>query len=98
MFNALEISGEKVWRLPLGDEYFDQIKSDIADIKNVGGRSAGSIKAALFLKEFVGDTSWAHLDIASTAYLNESKRYLAKHATGVGVRLMIDFFEREEKQ
>jgi leucyl aminopeptidase len=84
---------ERAWRLPIFEEYRDQLKSDIADIKNIGGRPAGSITAALFLKEFVEDTPWAHFDIAGTAYLNEARRYHPKHATGIGVRLMVDFLE-----
>lgn len=84
---------ERVWRLPLFEEYKDQLKSDIADIKNIGGRSAGSITAAYFLHEFVGNTPWAHCDIASTAFLADAKRYHPKHATGIGVRLMIEFLE-----
>lgn len=84
---------ERVWRMPLHEEYREQLKSDIADIRNIGGRSAGSITAAKFLQEFVGKTPWAHCDIASTAYLSEARRYHPKHATGVGVRLMADFLE-----
>lgn len=86
-------TGERVWRMPLYPDYKDQLKSDIADIKNVGGRSAGSITAAIFLQEFVGDCPWAHLDIAGTAFLSERKRYTPKHATGVGVRLLVAFLE-----
>jgi len=93
IFKAGQTTYERVWRLPVYEEYRDQLKSDVADIKNVGGRSAGAITAAIFLQEFVGKTPWAHLDIASTAYLNEPRRYHPKHATGVGVRLMIDFLE-----
>jgi len=86
---------ERVWRMPLHEEYKDQLKSDIADIKNVGGRPAGTITAALFLQEFVGKgRPWAHLDIASTAYLADAKRYHPKHATGIGIRLMMDFLEQ----
>lgn len=84
---------ERAWRLPLFEEYKDQLKSDIADIKNIGGRPAGSITAALFLQEFVGDTPWAHFDIAGTAYLNKARYYQPKDGTGVGVRLMVDFLQ-----
>lgn len=90
---AGEVTFERLWQLPLYDEYKDQLKSDIADIKNAGGRQASSITAALFLKEFVGTTPWAHLDIAGTAYLSKERRYFAKNATGVGVRLLIEFLE-----
>lgn len=86
-------TNERVWRLPLYEEYKDQLKSDIADIKSTGGRPAGSITAATFLQEFVGKTPWAHLDIAGTAFLSENKRYLPKHATGVGVRLITTLLE-----
>ena len=86
-------TGERVWRMPLYEDYKDQLKSDIADIKNVGGRAAGSITAAIFLQEFVGKTPWAHLDIAGTAFISEAKRYTPKHGTGVGVRLLVLFLE-----
>lgn len=86
-------TNERVWRLPLYEEYKDQLKSDVADIKSTGGRMGGCITAAIFLNEFVGKTPWAHLDIAATAFLADAKRYLPKHATGVGVRLMISLLE-----
>lgn len=92
---ASEDSFERVWRLPLFQEYRDALKSDVADIKNIGGRSAGSITAAIFLQEFIGKKEksipWAHLDIAATAYLLEARRYHPKGATGFGVRLLISF-------
>lgn len=84
---------ERTWRLPLFDEYKDLLKSDVADTNNIGGRAAGAITAGLFLQEFVDDVPWAHCDIAGTAFLSEGKRYLPKHGTGVGVRLMIEFLE-----
>ena len=84
---------ERLWRMPIYEEYREQLKSDIADIRNIGGRSGGAITAAIFLQEFVDKKPWAHLDIASTAYLSESRRYNPKHATGVGVRTLVDFFE-----
>ena len=86
-------TGERVWRMPLYDEYKDQLKSDIADIKNTGSRFGGAITAATFLKEFVEEVPWAHLDIAGTAFHSESKRYLPKYATGVGVRLLVSLLE-----
>ncbi len=92
---AGEASGERVWELPLWEEYFDQIKSDVADIKNVGGRGAGTITAAAFLRKFVDDTPWAHLDIASTAWADEPRPYTPKGATGVGVRLLVQFLLAE---
>lgn len=89
---------ERLCRLPLYEEYREALKSESADMKNVGGRSGGAIIAGMFLKEFVDDSiPWAHCDIASTAYLSEAKRYLPKHGTGVGVRLMIDFLSDLEK-
>lgn len=87
---AGEQTGERVWPLPLFEEYSKQIKSDIADIKNTGGREAGSIIGGAFLKEFVGDTPWVHLDIAGTAWTREAKPYIPKGATGVGVRLLTE--------
>lgn len=86
---AARATSEKVWRLPLDDGYAEQIKSDIADVKNVGGRPAGTITAAMFLKKFVKDTPWAHLDIAGTAWAEKDSPYCPKGATGVGVRLLI---------
>lgn len=84
---------ERVWRLPMHEEYRDLLKSDVADLKNAAGRSASPITAATFLKDFISDIPWAHLDIASTAFLSEAKRYHPKFATGVGVRLLIEFLE-----
>jgi leucyl aminopeptidase len=90
--------GEKFWQLPLDDEYTKQIKSDIADIKNVGGKKAGTITAAAFLKEFAGDTSWAHLDIAGTAWGDPATPYRSKGPTGVAVRTLVEFIERSARQ
>jgi leucyl aminopeptidase len=86
--------GEKFWQLPLDKEYTKQIKSDIADIKNVGGRKAGTITAAAFIKEFADGISWAHLDIAGTAWGDEAKPFRAKGPTGVAVRTLLNFVER----
>lgn len=87
---------ERIWELPLYDEYKKQIKSKIADIKNIGTRGAGAITAAMFLKNFISDKKgkefkWIHLDIAGTAILNEASYYLPEGATGVGVRLLTEF-------
>jgi len=88
-------AGDRVWPLPLFDEYKDQIKSDIADLMNTGGRAAGAITAAMFLKEFVGDVPWVHLDIAGTAWADEAKPYLPKGPSGVAVRTLAALaFER----
>lgn len=88
---ALEISGEKFWRLPAEDEYRDLIVSDIGDIKNTGGRWGGAITAAMFLKEFVEDTPWIHLDIAGVAWMEENKPWIAKGPSGVAVRSIVEW-------
>ncbi|MGI8997863.1 MAG: leucyl aminopeptidase family protein, partial [Pyrinomonadaceae bacterium] len=86
--------GEKFWQLPLDKEYSKQIKSDIADIKNVGGRKAGTITAAAFLKEFADGVSWAHLDIAGTAWGDDAKPFRSKGPTGVAVRTLLNMIDR----
>lgn len=88
---AGEACGERAWQLPLWEEYYDQIKSDVADMKNTGGRPGGTITAAAFLSKFVGDSTWAHLDIASTDWSEKERAYIPKGATGVGARLLIRF-------
>jgi leucyl aminopeptidase len=89
---ALETSGEKFWRMPLGDEYAEMIKSDIGDIKNTGGsRYGGAITAAEFLHVFAEDTPWIHLDIAGLAWMDENKPYIAKGPTGVAVRSILEW-------
>ena len=88
---ALATSGEKFWRLPLGDEYDDQIKSDIGDIKNTGGRWGGAITAAEFLHAFAEDTPWIHLDIAGLAWIEDSRPYIAKGPSGVAVRSILEW-------
>jgi len=87
---AGERSGELLWRLPLAPEYAKQIHSEVADLKNVGNRAAGTITAAAFLQEFVGNTPWAHLDIAGTAYNYTEKSYVPKGPSGIGVRTLAD--------
>jgi leucyl aminopeptidase len=91
---SAERTGDRVWPLPLWQEYKDKIKSDVADIKNTGGRYGGAITAAAFLAKYVGDTPWAHLDIAGTAWTTEELPYLTKGATGFGVRLVADLLRR----
>jgi leucyl aminopeptidase len=86
--------GEKFWQLPLDKEYSKQIKSDIADIKNVGGRKAGTITAAAFLKEFADGVAWAHLDIAGTAWGDDAKPYRAKGPTGIALRTLLKIVDR----
>jgi leucyl aminopeptidase len=83
-------AGDRVWPLPLFDEYREQLKSEIADMINAAGRAAGAITAAWFLKEFVDGRPWAHLDIAGTAWADERKAYLQKGPTGVAVRLLVE--------
>jgi leucyl aminopeptidase len=91
LFAAGTATGEKVWRMPLHDNYDKKIKSDAADMKNIGGRDAGSITAAQFLQRFVNKTPWAHLDIAGMAWSKEAKPTVPKGATGFGVRLLDRF-------
>ena len=88
---GLAISGEKFWRMPLGEEYVEQIKSDIGDIKNTGGRAGGAITAAEFLHTFAEDTPWIHLDIASLAWIEDSRPYIAKGPSGVAVRSILEW-------
>ena len=90
---AGEQSGERLWQLPVWDEYGENMKSDIADLKNAGSRDAGASKAAWFLKQFVGTARWAHLDIAGTAWCDKARPYCPKGATGVGVRLLIEYLQ-----
>ncbi|MDH5556897.1 MAG: leucyl aminopeptidase [Alphaproteobacteria bacterium] len=91
LFAAGTATGEKVWRMPLHDNYDKKIKSDAADMKNIGGRDAGSITAAQFLQRFVNKTPWVHLDIAGMAWSKEAKPTVPKGATGFGVRLLDRF-------
>jgi leucyl aminopeptidase len=94
LFKAGRETGEKVWRLPLDKEYDDLIKSEIADIKNVGqGRNAGTIVGAAFIKKFIKDVPWAHIDIAGTSWYSKTRGYKPKNATGFGVRLFIELFK-----
>jgi leucyl aminopeptidase len=90
---AGEKSGERMWELPLWEEYEEQNKSDIADVKNVGGRGGGTITAAAFLKKFAGKFKWAHLDIAGTVWEYNGKPYIPKGAVGVGVRLLVEYLK-----
>lgn len=88
---AAEKTGERVWELPLWEEYHDLVKSDIADYKNSTGRPAGTITAAAFLSKFAGDYPWVHLDIAGPAWTTKDRPYIPKGASGVGVRLFTEF-------
>ncbi|HEV3207741.1 MAG TPA: leucyl aminopeptidase [Terriglobales bacterium] len=88
---ALAKAGEKMWRMPLDDEYKEIIRSNIADIVNSGGRWGGAITAAMFLKEFAEDTPWLHLDIAGTAWMEDQKPWIAKGPSGIAVRSLVEF-------
>jgi leucyl aminopeptidase len=90
VLSASARAGDRSWPMPVFDDYKEQIKSEIADFSNTGGRAGGAITAALFLKEFSGDTPWVHLDIAGTAWAEEPKPYQPKGATGVGVRTLVE--------
>jgi leucyl aminopeptidase len=93
--------GEKMWELPLYDEYHEQIRSHYADIKNIGGRPGGAITAAAFLSNFVNDVPWVHIDIAGTAWTQEGthdKSYSHRGATGFGVRTLVKLLMEDEKQ
>ena len=89
--SAVEATGEKFWRLPLGEEYAEMIKSDIGDIKNTGGRYGGASTAAEFLKVFVEETPWIHLDIAGMAWVEDARPYIAKGPSGIAVRSILEW-------
>jgi len=89
--NANSRTGEKMWRMPLDDEYKEQIRSSIADMMNTGGRWGGAITAAMFLKEFAEDTPWIHLDIAGTAWMEDQKPWIAKGPSGIALRSLVEF-------
>jgi leucyl aminopeptidase len=95
---AALVTGERVWELPLWEDYHDLIKSDIADYKNTGGRPGGAITAAAFLSKFVGNYPWVHLDIAGPSWLAKDKPYIPKGASGVGVRLLVHLLKDWQKQ
>jgi leucyl aminopeptidase len=92
VLKAAELSGDRVWRLPMHNDYEVAIRSDVADICNIGKSNykAGTITATFFLKHFVGNTPWVHLDIASNAFDVPGMSYYESGATGVGVRLLLD--------
>jgi leucyl aminopeptidase len=85
---AAELAGDRVWPMPIYDEALEQMKSEIADVVNTGGRYGGACTAAAFLREFAGDRPWAHLDIAGTAWVDEAKPWQPKGTTGVAVRTL----------
>jgi leucyl aminopeptidase len=97
LIEAGDQCGERLWQLPTDREYGEMIRSDIADMKNIGNRLAGAITAAMFLKNFAGSVPWAHLDIAGTAWLEKEKPYMARGATGFGVRLLANYILNRAK-
>jgi leucyl aminopeptidase len=97
LLKASKATGEKIWRLPLYEEYMEYLKSDIADMKNsteTGGKASSSV-GGMFIQKFSGDTPWAHLDIAGTAFLDKDKGYISKGATGFGLRLLVSLLQSE---
>jgi leucyl aminopeptidase len=88
---ANQQAGEKMWRMPLDEEYKELIKSNIADMVNAGSRYGGAIFAAMFLKEFAEDTPWIHLDIAGTAWMEDNKPWIAKGPSGIALRSLVEF-------
>lgn len=88
---AAESSGEKLWKMPFEESYFESMKSPIADMKNVGARTGGAISAAIFLKQYVKDTTWAHMDVAGPVWTDKDKDYNPTGATGYGVRTLVDW-------
>jgi len=95
---AAQNTGELVWELPLWENYDELIKSDIADYKNSGGRAAGTITAAKFLSKFAPEAPWVHLDIAGPAWTVKDKPYIPKGASGVTVRLLVEFLRNHIKK
>jgi leucyl aminopeptidase len=98
VLRAAEITGEKMWHMPMPEEYKEQIKSEIADVKNTGNRYGGAITAALFLAEFVDNTPWVHIDIAGPRLSNKENGYIVKGATGFGVRTLIELALSEARK
>jgi leucyl aminopeptidase len=97
VLRATARTGERMWQMPLPEEYKEQNKSEIANVKNIGNRYGGAITAALFLSEFVDNTPWVHIDIAGTAFSNKESGYIIKGATGVGVRTLVELALSEAK-
>jgi len=97
LMDASDRTDELLCNMPLYDDYKEAFKSEIADLVNSGGREAGAIKAALFLREFVGTVPWAHLDIAGPAFVTKGKHYYPMKGTGFALRLLIDFLERKSQ-
>ena len=91
---AAKSEGEKMWQFPLDEDYKKALESEFADLHNIGGRPGGAITAAMFIRDFVNDVPWVHLDIAGTAWLEEAKPFMAKGATGIGVRTFTQLAEK----
>lgn len=91
LISTSERNGERYWELPLWDEYFESLKSDIADMKNTGSRWGGASTAGVFLQKFVKDVKWAHIDIAGVAFLDKPQKELIKGASGAGVRTLLNY-------
>ena len=98
VLNAARTAGEEMWRLPVSELQKDVLRSEVADMKNSGERWGGAINAALFLKEFVGDTPWVHLDIAGPSTSPKERGYLGKGGTGVGVRTLVEYVRQRANQ
>lgn len=98
IWQAGQRTHERTWRFPLYEEYKERLKSDYADMKNTAGREGAAIVAAIFLHEFVEKTPWMHIDIAGVSVYRENLRYWSKNATGMGVRLLVDYFENLAKE
>jgi leucyl aminopeptidase len=94
VLEAGERAGERMWRLPLFPEYRSQLESKIADLKNVGERAAGTITGGWFLREFIGETAWVHVDIAGTAWAGKDEPHQIEGGTGAGTRTLISLAER----
>jgi leucyl aminopeptidase len=86
-------TNEKVWEMPLSEECKEYLKSDVADLKNAGGKGGALLSSASFLSEFAGDIPWVHLDIAGTAWAEKERPYIPKGASGIGVRLLSTLLE-----
>ncbi|MCD6391409.1 MAG: leucyl aminopeptidase [Dehalococcoidia bacterium] len=97
VLKAAERIGERMWQMPMPEEYKEQLKSEIADVKNIGHKYGGAITAALFLSEFVDNTPWVHIDIAGTANSEKESGYIVKGATGIGVRTLVELASSEAK-
>ena len=95
--DASAVTSEKVWEFPLWPEYGDAMKSDIADLVNSGGRDAGTIKAAAFLQNFIGDYPWAHIDIAYVDVEKKGRPYIPQGTTGIGLRLLVEMLSNWKK-